>query len=321
MFPLETLDTAGPRNFRVGYLKVAFRAIQALIEISILVGAFVFAYLLRFDFGIPSSEVAKIFIQLPIVLALQVVALRAFGAHRFIWRYTSAQDAASIAKALGAVLLLLLVARSIYSIFPSAVIVPISIAIVNCFVAFLGVLGVRMTRRVVHERSNRASADRTKKKPVILVGAGRAGVLTLAEVTRRGDIDIDVRAFVDDDTAKHGALINGVKVMGGTDDLPVLVRKLGIDHVIISIARASRSEFQNILKKCQAIPIRVRTIPGLYELLQGNVTVSRIRDIEVEDLLCREPVELEPTSINRFLTDKVVMVTGAGGSILSLIHI
>ena len=315
MFPLEISDTSGLRNFRVGYLKVVIRAIQAIIEISVLAGAFVFAYLLRFDFSIPSSEVGKLFIQLPVLLAFQVIALRAFGAHRFIWRYTSAQDAGSIAKALGTVLLLLLAARSIYSFFPSAVIVPISIAIVDCFVAFLGILGVRMTRREVYERSNRAKTDRTKKKPVILVGAGQAGVLTLAEVKRRGDIDIDIKAFVDDDTAKHGALINGVKVMGGTDDLPELVRELGIDHVIISIAQASRSEFQKILRKCQAIPIRVRTIPGLYELLQGNVTVSRIRDIEVEDLLGREPVELEPASINRFLADKVVMVTGAGGSI------
>jgi FlaA1/EpsC-like NDP-sugar epimerase len=109
MFPLETLDTVGLRNFRVGSLKVTIRAIQALVEISILVGAFVFAYLLRFDFSIPSSEVTKILVQLPLVVALQVIALRAFGAHRFIWRYTSAQDAASIAKALGSVLLLLLV--------------------------------------------------------------------------------------------------------------------------------------------------------------------------------------------------------------------
>lgn len=291
------------------------RATQATVEIACLAGAFALAYLLRFDFDVPQSDEVDFLIQLPLVIILQVVALRLFGAHRFIWRYTSTRDALTIGKTFAGVMLLLLGMRSLYSVLPAEIIIPISISILDFFLAFIGVLGVRMVRRELYERSNRMTADKSLKKPVILVGAGQAGVLTLAEIKRRGDIDIDVKVFVDDDPAKRGAVINGVKVAGVIDDLPELVKKLDVDHVIITIAQASREEFQKILKICQEIPIKVRTIPGLYELLQGNVTVSRIRDIEVEDLLGRSPVELEQNSINRFLKDKVAMVTGAGGSI------
>ncbi|MGH9947381.1 MAG: polysaccharide biosynthesis protein [Pyrinomonadaceae bacterium] len=315
MFNDHTLNTTGLRSLRIGRYKFTARFLQFLLETVFLVGAFVLAYQLRFDFSVPTSEVGKFFIQLPIVVLLQVLALRFFGAHRFIWRYTSTQDARSIGAALVSVSLLLLIARSIHPFFPALVIVPISIVILDLIVSFVGVLGIRMMRREIYERSSRSTKDQSPKKSVIFVGAGQAGVMTLAEVKRRGDIDIDVKAFVDDDVSKHGAIINGVKVAGGIEDLPNLVKMHKIDHVIISIAQASRSEFQKILKVCQQIPIKVRTIPGLYELLQGNVTVSRIREIEVEDLLGRAPVALEPDSINRFLKHKIVMVTGAGGSI------
>src|SRR5262249_23946110 len=94
-----------------------------------------------------------------------------------------------------------------------------------------------------------------------------------------------------------------------------IVRALAIDHVVISIARATRREFRRILDICEAVPVKVRVIPGLHEILQGNVKVSRIRDIQIEDLLGREPVQLDETNIKQFITGTRVMVTGAGGSI------
>ncbi|MFN0279788.1 MAG: polysaccharide biosynthesis protein [Pyrinomonadaceae bacterium] len=315
MLLVDTFKSARFKDLRIRRQHTMFRVFQALVETSCLMGAFVLAYLLRFDFVIPDTEDAKLLIQLPLVVLPQIIALRLFGAHRFIWRYTSARDAIMIAKTLAGVLLFLLATRSLHNVLPPELIVPISISILDFFLAFLAISGVRMMRREMYERANRMTADRSLKKPVILVGAGQAGVLTLAEINRRGDIDVDVKAFVDDDLAKRGAVINGIKVIGGINDLPDLVKKFDVDHVIITIAQASRDEFQKILKVCQEIPIKVRTIPGLYELLQGNVTVSRIRDIEVEDLLGRVPIELDHKSINRFLRNRVAMVTGAGGSI------
>ncbi len=312
---VERLSVAPTKTFRVGPLRLTARMLQIAIEIGVLGGSFGLAYLLRFDFSLPPDEVPSMFIQAAFVVAIQTIALRSSGAHRFIWRYTSTRDARVIAIALASVCTLLLGIRFVHFAFPQSVVVPMSIAILDLFIAFVGILGVRMARREVYERSRRLHSEQLERKPVILVGAGQAGVMTLAEIKRRGDIDIDVKAFVDDDPSKHGANINGVRVAGSISDLPHLVNKLGIDHVIISIAQASRSEFRNILNICQEIPIKVRTIPGLYELLQGNVTVSRIRNIEIEDLLGREAVDIARDDLDEFLRGKTVMVTGAGGSI------
>jgi FlaA1/EpsC-like NDP-sugar epimerase len=312
---VKSLNLTGMRSLHLGRLRFTARALQVSIEIFLLTISFALAYLLRFDFDIPPSELSRFATQVFIVVAIQLVALRSFGAHRFIWRYTSTRDTRVIAAALASVGGLLLVVRSLHAFFPEALIVPMSIAILDSIVAFVSVVGVRLVRREIYEYSNRSRDDSAPRKRVILVGAGQAGVLTLAEIKRRGDIDIDVRAFVDDDVSKHGAVINGIRVLGSTDDLSDLVGKLEIDHVIISIAQATRNDFQKILKACQAIPVKVRTIPGLFELLQGNVTVSRIRNIEIDDLLGRETVSIGHEGLADFLEGKTVMVTGAGGSI------
>ena len=109
--------------------------------------------------------------------------------------------------------------------------------------------------------------------------------------------------------------MQGVRVLGATADLPTLVADLDIDHVIITIAQATREQLRRIVEVCESIPIKMRIIPGLYEILGGKVEVSRIRDVEIEDLLGREPVQLEEGQIREFLAGKTIMVTGAGGSI------
>lgn len=315
MLSLDRLYSPRSTSRKIRSSKRTARSVQMLIEAVTLLIAFLSAYQLRFDFNVPKSEVVEMLSQLTLVVVIQILALRAFGTHRYIWRYTSTGDARRIAAALVCAAAFLLTLRSIHSIFPDAVIVPISITILDLFLSFIGIVGVRIARREIYERSHRNKNDLSTRKPVILVGAGQAGVMTLAEILRQEDLDIEVKAFVDDDTSKHGAVINGVKVLGGIDQLPELVKSLKIDHVIISIAKASRSDFQKILKVCQAIPVTARTVPGLFELLQGNVSVSRIRNIQIEDLLGREAVALEPSRIAGFLEGKTVMVTGAGGSI------
>ena len=131
----------------------------------------------------------------------------------------------------------------------------------------------------------------------------------------RGDMNLEIRGFVDDDPAKQGTVIQGVKVIGTTRDLPRLVPELDIDHVVITIAQASRTQIRRIVEICESVPVKAQIIPGLYEILSGAVEISRIRDVEIEDLLGREPVRLDEEELRRFLAGKTVMVTGAGGSI------
>ena len=128
---------------------------------------------------------------------------------------------------------------------------------------------------------------------MLLIGAGRAGMLAVKEIQGRGDMDLDIKGFIDDDPGKQGAVLSKIRVLGTTKELPQLVRQLGINHVVITIAQASRQEFRRLLDICERVPVKVQVIPGLYELLQGKLRVSRIRDLQIEDLLGRDPVRLD----------------------------
>jgi FlaA1/EpsC-like NDP-sugar epimerase len=304
-----------PRNFPKSLFLT--KTTQMFLDLSILCVAFLFAYLLRFDFPLTVQQTETALLQMLFIAPFQLLILRIFKVHKFIWRYVSISEMNRVLQALLiATLPILLIRFSLYETYRSAT-VPLSIIIFDFCLAFVGILGIRLFRRAIYDKlrhfENVIASD--AKKAVLLVGAGRAGVMTLAEIKSRQDIDIDVKGFVDDDDFKKGSIINGVKILGNTEQLETFVRELNIDHIIISIAQATREDFQRILNICRNIPIKVRTIPALYELLQEKVCVSRIRDIEIEDLLGRSPIQLEKNSIKEFLQQKSVMVTGAGGSI------
>ncbi len=140
-------------------------------------------------------------------------------------------------------------------------------------------------------------------------------MLAAREIVGRGDMNLDVKGFLDDDPEKQGAVIHGIRVLGSTEDLPRLVKELGIGQVVITIAQISRQEILNLIGLCRRIRVGVRIIPGLYDVLQGKVHVTRIRNVQIEDLLGREPIYLDEAQLGYFLGGKRVMVTGAGGSI------
>jgi FlaA1/EpsC-like NDP-sugar epimerase len=316
---MSTLSTNLDLSSEVRALKfhLLSRRAQYSLDFFTLTGAFVLAYLLRFDFSLPRTEMILAAFQLPLVLSIQLAVLYFCGIYKFIWRYVGLSEAkkiiyASLLAALPLIALRLGLPDSLQEFR-----MPLSVIMIDTFLAFGGILTLRVVRRDVYERSHRKATRGTaiKRKPVLLIGAGRAGVVTAAEIRSRGDVDLEIRGFIDDDPAKRDSVLQGIRVLGSTKDLPRLVKELSIDHVIISIAQATRSDFRRILDLCSSIPVNVRVIPCLYEILQGKVKVSRIRDVEIEDLLGREPVMLDERSMEEFLAGKTVMVTGAGGSI------
>ena len=185
--------------------------------------------------------------------------------------------------------------------------------------AFAGLLSLRVLRRFIYELSEKgkfvAGKRRIKPKDTLVVGAGRIGATIVKEVLGRADSELIVRGFVDDDRYKKGGSVGGIKVLGTTDDLARLVDELNIEQIVIAIDESSGKEIRRILNVCRAIPVRAQIVPSLNEIAHGRVSVSRLRDVQIEDLLGRDPVQLDTNNLHEFLNEKVVMVTGAGGSI------
>ncbi len=296
------------------------RRLHFVIDLAVLASAFALAYLLRFDFELPRGQAEDFLTQLPYVVLVQMAALSLAGVYTFIWRYVGMSEARAFANAALWSALPILAARLVLPARFNDYRVPISICLIDTALAFGGALALRVLRRAVYERegTRRGSRERAgagRRKPVLLIGAGRAGMLAAKEIRGRGDADLLIKGFIDDDRNKAGSMVQGVRVLGTTDDLPRLVRELDIDHVILTIAQTSRRDIRRIVGVCEQIQVKIRVIPGLYEILHGHVEVSHIRDIQVEDLLGREPVELDIEGMSHFLGGKTVMVTGAGGSI------
>jgi FlaA1/EpsC-like NDP-sugar epimerase len=288
------------------------------LDLAILAIAFVVSYLFRFDFSMTEDQMIRGLTQLPFVVLIQFTVLTLSGVHSFIWRYIGMAEVRSFVNATVWSLLPLIIFRLSVPDRLQGLKVPLSVILMDSVLAFGGIVGLRVLRRALYEqyeRQRESIRSTGRKRAVLLIGAGRAGVLAAKEILGRGDMGLEVKGFIDDDRSKQGLTIQGVRVCGGTNELPRLVREMEIDHVIITIASASRNKIRRILETCEQIPVRVRIIPGLYEILEGHVEVSRIRDVQIEDLLGREAVQLDEESMREFLAGKTVLVTGAGGSI------
>lgn len=286
---------------------------RKLVDAVVLVSALWLAYLLRFDFMISSDVARSAMIITPFVVLLQVSVLHHRGIHRVVGRYVSFDDLGDYAWAAVAWLVPMLGVRVLLPAGPWRI--PLSVSLMDTLLVVVGLLAVRLAQRVNAERWHVEPPQPNEAKPVLLVGAGEAGVDVAREI-RRHQTNLRVVGYVDDDPAKHGGVIAGSEVLGASEEIPRLVREYGIDHVIITIVDAPPHVMQRIVRICGTVPIRVRTIPSFLEIVQGSVEITRFKDVDLEDLLGRDPIQLDLSSdVAAYLADKRVIVTGAGGSI------
>jgi FlaA1/EpsC-like NDP-sugar epimerase len=292
---------------------------QFVLDLWVLTASFLAAYLLRFEFALPKGVLFDALVQLPYVVLIQVVALALAGVYSFIWRYVGMHELRAFVYAFFWSALVLTVLRLTLPNRFGGWRVPLSIILMGTALGFVGVLGLRVSRRALWEREEknrrRMRSSSGEHAPTLFFGAGEAGVLAAREIEGRKDTNLDVRGFVDDDPKKQGMVVQGIPVVGTRADLPRLVKELGITQVVITIARISRPEILRLMALCQSIPVACRIIPGYSEILEGRVKVTRIRDVKVEELLGRPLAELDEDVVRGFLDGKTVMVTGAGGSI------
>lgn len=296
------------------------RPAQFLLDITVLSVAFFLAYLPAINVQLGDFYLDIALRQLPFVILIQFSALFLVGTYSILWRYVSIEDLKLFLTAAflsGAVLIILrfLLMFTDFNLWQ----VPISVIMIDTVLGFGGILALRVLRRFFYEIGDKnrsfGTKRRVKRKAALLVGAGRMGATLVKEMSGRADAEFDIRGFVDDDERKKGGSVSGIKVLGTTHDLPHLVDEMDIEQVVIAIDHAQGKDIRRILDVCTAIPVRAQIVPSLNEIAHGRVSVSRIRDVQIEDLLGRAPVQLDDKNLHDFLTDKTVMVTGAGGSI------
>jgi FlaA1/EpsC-like NDP-sugar epimerase len=303
--------------------RLVLRTGQHLLDIVVLALAFAVAFLLRFDGMPPHQMVKRLLFLLPYVVGLQFAVLYAFGVPRYAWRFVGLREAATVAQGMAVAAAVFTVARVISGAnmdtfgWLQYALMPYGVILIDMVVAFLGVVGVRVMWRLWTERKDRRR--RMLRAPAqsrtLLIGAGSAGVAVAREIGRHPDLGMVAVGFIDDDPKKRDAVIHGVRVLGTSADIHRLVAEHAPDQVVITIASASGADIRRIVELTEAAGIAAKIIPGLHEILDGRVELSRIRPVSIEDLLGREAVELDLELVRGFIAGRRVLVTGAGGSI------
>jgi FlaA1/EpsC-like NDP-sugar epimerase len=292
-------------------LAIRFRGwVKLVLHLAIFLASYLGAWLLRFDFDVPSSLHGVIVGTLSVMLLGKSVGFLSFGLFRGWWRYASIKDVLPIAGGctLGSALFL-----GAAVLLPGPMMVPRSIFLIDWGLMLMLVLAGRFATRFGRESFGRVR--REGERTVLIVGAGSAGQAIAREIAENSALGLREVGFIDDDPEKVGIRIQGLKVLGTHSKIEEICRSQRIDEIIIAIPSASPSNIRHIVTHCERVSARFRILPGVGELIDGKVSVRNLRNIDLEDLLGRDPVALDADLLRREITGKVVMVTGAAGSI------
>ena len=291
-------------------LKITWLAlIVFFFDLSAVVVAWLAAYLIRFNGAVPPDFKESALSVLVWALPIHGLAFRIFGLYRGIWVFASLPDLLRIVRAVGAGTLAVMIGAAMLQPNP---IIPRSVFIVAPVFLFLIMGGARALYRTITE-FYRYGGLIAQGKPVLLLGAGNAGASLVRELTRSSEWRLV--GLLDDDPAKRGREIQGYKILGPMSELQRWTAELKAEHVIIAMPSAPLEIHRQVATLCVRAGVRALVLPALTPLTQGQAFLSRIRQINLEDLLGRAPITIDTAHVEALLKDRVVMVTGAGGSI------
>jgi FlaA1/EpsC-like NDP-sugar epimerase len=281
-----------------------------LHDVLAAVFAWLAAYWLRFNLDMPAEFQAAAWSTLLWVVPLQAVVFWRFGLYRGIWRFASLPDLKRIALAIGLAALLI---PLVLILFRVSTVVPRSVLILDPLLLVILMGGSRLAYRAWKEH-RLASVLHPDRKPVLVAGAGSAADFLLRELARNPS-GFQVVGLLDDSRDKRGRLVQGIPVLGALDEVAAWAKKMEVDDVVLALPSAAHAVRKRITQSCAEAGLNVLTVPSLEDLVAGRVSVSSLRRIELDDLLGRDPVQLDDSGLHQLLTGQVVMVTGAGGSI------
>jgi FlaA1/EpsC-like NDP-sugar epimerase len=298
------------------------RIARVALDVLVLASAYALGFLLRFDWQPPWPMIKRFTITLPYVVAFKYALLHYLGITRFAWRYWSLRETVRVLQASFVAMAVMILVRAVLgqlaprSPVAAAAIIPYGVLAIDFVLAFVGVTGVRGLRRITAEKASLADQPRPvgRRTPTLLIGAGQLGLSTARDADTRPDLGIEVVGFLDDDSEKLGTVLHGVPVLGKIQDLAQVSRQVGAEQILIALPQMPGQVIKGLHDVARELALPIKIIPNLHEVGEQGA-LNRARPIEIEDLLRRAPVTLDLSSIQDCVSQRTVLVTGAGGSI------
>ena len=281
-----------------------------IVDVITIIGVALISLLIRFDGYITPHYMQQMVDALPIMVISYIVMLLSMHLYTRIWRYAGMREmvAVLIATTLGAGLFY----TGMY-VFDKSL--PRSIYLIS-WILSTGVIGIgRMVLHYIAMQYGGKQSTDADMVNTLIIGAGDAGATIAREIERYHKRSRKVIGFIDDDESKFNRLMGGVRILGNRHDIPSIVKENKVKEIIIAMPSVTRNEIRNIMEICSPLKCKVNTLPGMYQLLDDEVLVSHLHPVSIEDLLERDEVRLDMDIVEHYIRDKVVLVTGAGGSI------
>ena len=281
-----------------------------LIDIVIINFSYILSYLIRFDGQLPPHEFALYSTYAILITIFKLVIFYYFQLYNSIWKYASIDE---IIKIFMAAIVSNALVVTYFFLFQLSL--PRSMYILPLLIDIFLLTGVRFGYRFLRRLKQSLHFSNKDVKRVLVVGAGEAGSMVIQELKKHRELKSRPVALVDCDSTKQGRSIHGVTVLGKKEDIPSIVKEKNIQEIILAMPSASKKQIRETVFYCHQTDCKIKTLPGIFEIVGGRVSVNHIRDVEIEDLLGRDTIELDMKAITNCLEGKVVMVTGGGGSI------
>lgn len=284
----------------------------AVMHLVLFASAFICAYFIRFDFNIPEQWQETMWRTLPLIVACKLLVFGLLRMYQGWWKYVSLYDVVALFRAL-------VIASTVFvfgNLFTKFVVLPRSIYVLDFGLSLVLVGGARGSLRLLREAFiGRVNSVERRLENTLILGAGDTGETLIREISKNAHLPFKVIGFLDDDPNKRGLRIHNVSVLGALDELSSLVSKHNISTVIIAMPSATRQELRRAIDLAKSLELQVKILPAVESMIDGSPFVKQLREVSISDLLGRDAVKLDMQSIGLFLQGRVVLVTGAGGSI------
>ncbi|MGL5243807.1 MAG: polysaccharide biosynthesis protein, partial [Sarcina sp.] len=285
-----------------------------LADIFIISITYLFSLYIRFATDVPSEYMQLYFKNMVIIITLYVVPLYMFKMYKSLWRIAGIDEAIQ-----GGVACLIGMTLNILIMFSLSSRIPIAVNILSGILIIFGVVGMRLsfriTRRAILFKVYAATKDASKATKVLIIGAGSCAKGIHKDFVNDPKSNYKIVGFIDDNKMKVGTYLSGVKILGTRNSIKTIVEEKNVDLILIAIPSLSGEDKKSIIEKCRETNVKTKIIPSLYELIGEKVNFNKARDVDLKDLLGREEIKLDKEGIKDYIENKVILVTGGGGSI------